>query len=302
MSRRFPRAVSGVMTATPGEYTPPVAFSFLKTDDLLKLGDATPEDAFSLHINRAMTAGLNVRRPRSHETHWMRLNGCSIYDLSDLPMMSMSTRFDMIRVYMPRSALEHAAQDANRPRPVRLISPSYGFQDEVLASLAATVESLFKLADAPPTLLIDHLALCIQVHLLHRYSETPPVFPTLRGGLAGWQFKRAQDILMSRLDQDVTLAELAGACGLSNRHFSRAFRESTGLAPFQWLAAKRLEVAREMIVHTTLPINEIAKACGYSDQSHLTRTYRRRFETTPGDDRRRNGGSVGGFIPRSLKE
>ncbi|UCI17894.1 AraC family transcriptional regulator [Mesorhizobium sp. B2-1-8] len=302
LRQRFPSAVTGVISATPVEGAPPVAISFLKTDRPLTLGDADPEAAYSLHINRAMIAGLNIRRTRAVESHWLPLHSCSINDLSNLTMMTMSPRFDMIRVYMPVAALEQAARDTTREKQIRLVPPGYGFHDQILANLGATIDTLFRMPEAPPQLLIDHLALCIQVHLLSRYSEDPPAFSAASGGLAGWQLRRVQDILMSRLDEDITLAELASACGLSNRHFSRAFRESKGLAPFQWLAAKRLEIAREMIIHTSLPFNEIARACGYADQSHLARTFKRRFGTTPSDERRRSGGTFAGFVPRSIKD
>lgn len=289
LKRRFPDAISGVLGTTSLGEAPPVSISFLKTDALIQLGDVTPENAFSLHINRSMRSCLNIRRSKSLETHWMGLHGCAIYDLSDLPMISMASRFDTIRVYLPTAALEEITHDRMGQVAIRLVSPGIGFKDDILAHLALTIDSVFRAPESPPQMLVDHLALSLQVHLLHRYTEQTQTNSTTRGGLAGWQLKRAEDLIMSRLAEDISLVELAGSCNLSSRHFTRAFRESTGLAPFQWLAARRLETAREMIIHTDLPVYEIARLCGYSDHSHLSRTFRQKFGTSPGEERRKNG-------------
>ena len=301
LKRRFPGAISGVLTTSSLGEAPPVAVSFLKTDTLIQLGDITPENAFSLHVNRSMGARLNIRRPKSLETHWMGLHGCAIYDLSDLPMISMASRFDTIRVYMPAASLEEIAQDRMGQPAIRLVSPGIGFKDDILAHLALTIESVSQLPESPPQLLVDHLALSLQVHLLHRYTEQIPSNPAIHGGLAGWQLKRAQDLMLSRLGEDMSLAELAGSCNLSSRHFTRAFRESTGFAPFQWLAAKRLETAREMVVHTDVPVHEIARRCGYSDHSHLSRTFRQKFGTSPGEERRKNGSFSAEHVARLME-
>jgi len=288
LKRRFPCAVSGVLSATGLGRGTPVAISFLRTDTPIELGDVAPESAFSLHINRSTSSCLNIRRPKAIETHWMGLHGCALYDLSDLPMISMASRFDTIRVYMPTASLEEVARDGLARRPVRLVSPGIGFNDDVLAHLALAIESVFEQPEEPSQLLVDHLALGLQVQLLQRYAEQSESLPVMRGGLAAWQLRRAQDLMQARLGEEISLAELADSCGLSSRHFSRAFRQSTGLAPFQWLAARRLEAAADMIARTDLPIHEVARRCGYADHSHLSRTFRQRFGASPGEQRRKS--------------
>ncbi len=289
LRRRFPAAVSGVLSATSVGPIPPVAMSFLKTEAAIQLGDMAPESAFALHINRTKSARLNIHRPRSTDTHWMGLHGCAIYDLSNLALMSMDGGFDTIRVYLPTASLEDVVQNSLHRSVSRLLTPQIGVNDDVLSGLASTIENVFKQQDMPPQLFIDHLALCFQVHLLDRYSELIPINSDVRGGLAPWQLKRVLDLMMSRLNENMALAELAASCNLSSRHFSRAFRQSTGLAPFQWLALKRLETARELVLRTRLSVQEIAWRCGFADHSHLSRSFRRKYGMSPAEDRRRNG-------------
>jgi AhpD family alkylhydroperoxidase len=107
-----------------------------------------------------------------------------------------------------------------------------------------------------------------------------------RGGLAGWQIRRTEQILRERLNEAVTLAYLAGECRLSVAHFARAFKQTTGQAPHRWLLERRVEHAKRLLVTSALPIAEIASACGFADQSHFTRIFSQIVGSGPGAWRR----------------
>src|SRR4051794_38457807 len=79
----------------------------------------------------------------------------------------------------------------------------------------------------------------------------------------------------------LTLNGLARACGLSIRHFTRAFRQSTGMAPYQWLQYRRVEKAKQLLEASSAPLSAIALDCGFADQSHFTRTFSRVVGVTP---------------------
>ena len=70
-----------------------------------------------------------------------------------------------------------------------------------------------------------------------------------------------------------SLLRPASVCGLSARHFARAFRQSTGLSPHRWLMQLRIERARELLAARDFSLTEIALACGFADQSHFRRVF-----------------------------
>jgi AraC family transcriptional regulator len=107
-----------------------------------------------------------------------------------------------------------------------------------------------------------------------------------QGGLAPWQLRRAKEILSANLDGRVALEEVARDCHLSVSYFSRAFRQSMGTAPHQWLLAHRVEVAKEKLRDERLSLLDVALACGFADQSHLTRVFTRIVGISPGAWRR----------------
>jgi AraC-like DNA-binding protein len=112
-----------------------------------------------------------------------------------------------------------------------------------------------------------------------------PMAPT-RGGLPPAVLRRVRDYVESHLDQAIDLNSLAAVAGLSVYHFARAFKQSTGGTPHEFIVARKLAKARDLLKDTDLPVSEIAFAVGFSDQSHLSRRFRNEVGTSPGQFRR----------------
>ena len=74
----------------------------------------------------------------------------------------------------------------------------------------------------------------------------------------------------------------ARECSLSAGHFARAFRQTTGLSPHQWLLRRRIDKAHELLCEGKLSLAEIASACGFADQSRFTKVYARLRGIKPG--------------------
>ena len=95
--------------------------------------------------------------------------------------------------------------------------------------------------------------------------------------------------------QELSLAKLAEEARLSRAHFALSFRQATGYTPHEYLMRARLSHARKLLTQPvqTLSINSIAVECGFTDQAHLGRLFRRFFDTTPGTFRRRTSSPLG---------
>ncbi|MFJ6326888.1 MULTISPECIES: helix-turn-helix domain-containing protein [unclassified Rhizobium] len=106
------------------------------------------------------------------------------------------------------------------------------------------------------------------------------------GTLASWQLNRVTEYMRLRLPEQVELQELASLVGLSQWHFARAFRASTGMSPYQWQLDIRLKQARHLLLSTDHTIDEIAVATGFSDYTHLIRQFKKKVGVPPAAWRR----------------
>ncbi|MNZ29214.1 Bifunctional transcriptional activator/DNA repair enzyme AdaA [compost metagenome] len=107
----------------------------------------------------------------------------------------------------------------------------------------------------------------------------------LKGGLAAHQRRQLVEYIDSQVAESISLGQLAGMCALSEYHFARMFRESFGLPPHQYLLARRLAHARQLLRSTRQPLGEIALACGFASASHFTHRFRQAMHGTPGEYR-----------------
>jgi len=101
------------------------------------------------------------------------------------------------------------------------------------------------------------------------------------GGLAAWQVKRAREYIEDNLASKMALRDMADSVALSPSHFCRAFKQSLGSSPMAYVAARRVERAKHMMTSTAERLTEIALACGFADQSHLTRSFSRIVGISP---------------------
>jgi AraC-like DNA-binding protein len=113
------------------------------------------------------------------------------------------------------------------------------------------------------------------------YDPGLPITTHIRGGLPPRVSRRVREYLEARLDENISVQALAGLAKLSISHFTRAFKQSEGLPPHEYLVRCRVQRVQELLAETDLPLAEIALASGFSDQSHCARRFREHVGLTP---------------------
>jgi len=101
-----------------------------------------------------------------------------------------------------------------------------------------------------------------------------------RGGIAPHHLRRLREWIDEHLEYPITVQTMAGELGLSTAHFSRAFKESTGGTPWNFVLSVRLERARKLL-SSTASIDSIASQCGFADSAHLSRLFKRQYGRCP---------------------
>jgi len=120
-----------------------------------------------------------------------------------------------------------------------------------------------------------------QQMVLHAGVPQPSVIKH-RGGLSTVAKRRALELMDANLSASLSVEFLASEVGLSAAHFARAFKETMGLAPHQFLLHLRLERSRRMLDANDAVLADVAQRAGFADQAHFTRFFKREYGVTPG--------------------
>lgn len=132
----------------------------------------------------------------------------------------------------------------------------------------------------PDAAVAAHLAGALLAHA-ERYLQAAAPAPARSPRLTPFKLRLVQELVDRRLDEPLTMSELAAAARMSRFHFCRAFKGSTGFSPHEYLMHRRVERCRRLLAETGMPLAEIALECGFSSQAHMTTCFRRLTGTTP---------------------
>jgi AraC family transcriptional regulator len=211
----------------------------------------------------------------------------TIYDVRQEPVADLRDPFHSLMFYLPRTALNAVAAEAGSPSIDELrYRRAAGIDDIVARQLLSSVLPAIAQPEHAHPLFLDHVVLAMASHVAYVYGGVPAGRGHHHGGLASWQIKRATEMMSESLTEGLALSQLAEACGLSARHFARAFRQSTGVPPHRWLLRHRVQRAQALLRMQALSLADIALRCGFADQSHFTRVFSREVGQSPGQWRR----------------
>ncbi|MDS7595442.1 AraC family transcriptional regulator [Agrobacterium tumefaciens] len=207
----------------------------------------------------------------------------SIMNLQDEPQLHLPTFYDCVKFYIPEIVFSELAQ-ANHMKPISELRFSPSIADPAMHTFAKVLSPLFGEPVSDRSLFFDHVAVAAYMHLARTYGGGDrPIAPP--GVLADWQLRRATELLASSVEDSVTIQQLAETCELPVERFLRAFKKTTGLPPHRWLREYKVKKATSLLRESPLSISEIAYACGFSDQAHMTRLFVAMTGATPGSVR-----------------
>ncbi|WP_137154289.1 AraC family transcriptional regulator [Rhizobium sp. FKL33] len=248
----------------------------------------TPASGRGALIGLSLSQGHSRRifRGASSQAYGFASSSLYLRNFGDDYRAELNGPFDFLLLELSTAFLRETAVE-NGLRLGDGFIPFAGEDDPVLSNLMRAFAPTLERPQEASGLFVEQLSMAIGLHLLHAHgcAGAAPVTEK-QPALARWQEQRAKDLMEARLSSDVSIAEIAEGCSLSRGYFIRAFRAATGLTPHRWLMQRRVEEARRMIEGSDYSLADIAVACGFSDQSHLTRHFTHILGVSPGRLRR----------------
>jgi AraC-like DNA-binding protein len=271
------------------EATAPIAFTRLHSAGpfLGRTMAIPPEEAFTFQVAVApMPPGEIWLDGRHGRLPAARPGDVFIFDLAASPVANLNPPYDFLRFLISVPTLDLLAADQGLRRLGSLRTTTSGLQDPVMQGLALAMLAMLREPDAAPALFVDSIALAFHTHIVRAYGDFREGRSADGTALAPWQLRRALAFIEAHLAGNPSIADLAQECGLSVSHLGRAFRRAVGLPPHRWLMKRRLERAKELLRQGDNQLAQIALACGFVDQSHLTRCFVRHEGCGPAKWRR----------------
>jgi AraC family transcriptional regulator len=193
----------------------------------------------------------------------------------------ISSRAEAFHLYIHQSALHRAIVNGLGRDPAQVEIPErIFFEDD---HLYRHIHSTFLHTDwrePANRLALTSAAYCTLDHLLARHSTVTSTNP-VKGGLTPSTLRRVDEFVRSHLAQPLSISDIASITGLSEFHFARMFKKSTGESPHSYVLRRRADFAKQLLVSSRMALVEIAKVCGYSSQSHFVAQFRSFTSVTP---------------------
>lgn len=186
-----------------------------------------------------------------------------------------------IGLFIPKGDLQKIAADLDAAEVEAWASSRHDRLSQLITICANELRAPGFASD----LMIEGLIRAIGAALVSRNNE-PLNHAENRIYLSPARLARVIDYIESRLDHEIHLGDLANVAGLSPFHFSRVFKLATGETPYHFVALRRLDRARAMLMSGEVPLAELALACGFASQSHFTAAFTKAVGMPPGRYRR----------------
>jgi AraC family transcriptional regulator len=239
---------------------------------------------FLIGVSMAPGHRRNIYRGRNRNDYSFSPGSLYLRNFGEDYHAEIDGSFDFMLFEVSHMQLRRAAEET-RSRLFDGLLEKAAHDDPVLSNLVRALAPSLDRPEEAHGLFLDQVSMAIATHLVHRYGGGG-VAAAGRPLLSHRLERRAKEFLDAHLDQDISVGDVAESCAMSRSYFIRAFRETTGMTPYRWLLERRVERARKMVEETDVPLAEIASACGFSDQSHLSRHFMQIIGQPPGRLRR----------------
>jgi AraC family transcriptional regulator len=220
-------------------------------------------------VHHELTPGYVAVLPSGHPVRW-----------------SWDTRISFSVLSLDPVFVERVAQQSfGLPKEDVELVFAERMQDPAISTMVGALAREAVRGDSGSRVYADALANILAVHLLRNYSKHPVGSPGRESAAETPRaVSRAIAYIQENYSRDVALADIAEAAHLSPFHLTRLFKRTTGVAPYHYLIQLRVNSARALLVAGAgrRSLAEIASAVGFSDQSHLTRHFKRLLRVTPG--------------------
>src|ERR1700721_1957036 len=174
------------------------------------------------------------------------------------------------------------------------------FANSRLSALVAAVHAEMVAGFPSGRLFLDSVEQAMAVALVQGHAVRHRPVQISRGGLGPARLRRIRELVHAKMEDELSLDEMAQSVGLSTAHFARMFRKSTGDTPHQFVLRQSLEPAKLLWGPPDARVLDVAVACGFKTQQHFAQVFRDVWGVSPTEYRQDLVGSQPEFYAEGL--
>lgn len=241
-----------------------------------------PECCFAQHIISIHVGSSARMTVKGHFQNEYYANG----DLGILPANQQSPltwckgEAEFINLYLEPNKFAHVAYESVDADDVEIVM-QVRIRDLLIQQIGWEIKTELEVAGVASSFYAESMATALSAHILQRYSTKKLIIRNYTDGLPKYKLTQALTYINEHLNQKLSLAEIATVVEMSPYYFASLFKQSTGLAPHQYVTKLRIERAKKLLKKRELTIIEICQQVGFQSQSHFTRVFRQHTATTP---------------------
>ena len=186
---------------------------------------------------------------------------------------------------MPALAEHFGLDDATLWHALRPLHDG-AVHDETVGTMMRMLWAQAELDGPYASLAIDHGTIALVSTLVSLARGNGLADPSKPLHTGDRRLQRVLDYVEVHLDRPLRLLELARVAGISATHLSRTFRVAFDVSVHDHVQRRRVHRAKAVLLSSATPLAEVALACGFANQTHMTRVFRDVLGTTPGAVRR----------------
>ena len=274
--------------ATPDSSTPILSSALTGWDSILVEYWQVPAHKLPKQPPSEYIINLHFKRPARVEMVWdgrlvskRFIYGEMTVFPPDLPCKGVcKDACDFLVLRLQPAIVAHVAQELGYADQIEIV-PSFGVVDPQIQHIGLALKAELESGCLSGRLYGESLATALSSHLLLRYSTSKQRTQDNTCGLPKYKLWSAIEYINDNLENDLTLAELASVVQMSTYHFARLFKQSTGLAPHQYVIDCRIERAKMLLAQRKLSITEICYQVGFQSRSHFSALFRKHTTMTP---------------------
>ena len=256
----------------------------LQVDRLYQPAHETPEHSHTRHILALVTKGAPVQIERKLDgkfySSYLKWGNFFLIPAGVAHQVWIYGDAEYLCLSLEPNFIRRTADELVNRSSIQLI-PQHGVDDPLIQNLGLALQSQLERGNKASRLYIESASNLIAAHLLQHYATHQLAVREYNYGLAPSKLKKVVEYIERHLSTDLSLKEIAQQIDLSQSHFSRLFKQSVGLSPWQYVIQRRVETAKQLLKNEDLTIDRVSDRLGFLSHSQFTIFFRKYTDVSP---------------------